>query len=217
MPNIIGWGVTNYASDFYICTGDLRIWSYTVFWAILSVIVPVGVSFYAYLHIYLRVRASQSGRNLIAGKRRVNPDPTKNPGKRSSFMAEELTLIKALFKIFLIFLASWFPLAALFSFRSILHAPNWLNLLALLLAHGNSATNSLIYFWMTDHSTVSRSALRRKLRKICPRLFGALGDNETETSRYSTARFRRGESLYGDTPDSAPEKPVKDFAGTNHS
>lgn len=184
MPNHIGWGTTNYASSFYLCTSELRLWSYTMFWATLGVVVPISGTFYAYLGIYLRVRVSQSGRSLLTGtRRRASAD-----GSTVAFVVEEIALLKALFRIFVIFLVSWFPFAVLVALHTITDTPRWLNLYALLLAHGNSAINSLVYFWMTQNGNTTLLAFGRTVQRRCP-YFGDFEDERTSNlSRESTIR-----------------------------
>ncbi|XP_055354300.1 melatonin receptor type 1B-B-like [Paramacrobiotus metropolitanus] len=190
-PQLMGWGVVNYTPDFYICTADLRRWTYSLFWAVCSVIIPTSICFYAYLQIYLRIRNSTSGRHLIAGRRKAtNTGATNNRHASISGLAEEIRLIKALFRIFVIFLVSWTPLGLLFSFRSIYQAPKWLNLAALMLAHGNSATNAMVYFFMTDHIYTSVAAIRRVARKCCP------GSAAATLDEHSISIFRRNSSLH---------------------
>ncbi|XP_055337133.1 alpha-1A adrenergic receptor-like [Paramacrobiotus metropolitanus] len=144
LPNVLGWGHTSYSGDLYLCTAELGLWSYSVFYGMSAILVPIGISFYAYLKIYLRVRRSRAGRRHLTGNKNQMPtsaaigadsDPVSynpkaqviHPKTRVSGVQGEMKLLQALFKMFTIFLASW-----------------------LLIAHGSSATNSVVYFWMTD-------------------------------------------------------------------
>lgn len=143
IPNHLGWGGVYYDENYFICWLDLRIWSYSFFYACVSVLLPIGFCFYAYCQIYLTIRSSKLSRNMIVNKK---GESDVEKAARSAWQ-QEIMLVKTLFRIFVIFLLSWGPVAVLFCFNKSIYPPRWLNLLAILMAHGNSATNSLVYYF----------------------------------------------------------------------
>ncbi|XP_055330318.1 alpha-1A adrenergic receptor-like isoform X2 [Paramacrobiotus metropolitanus] len=180
LPNFIGWGHTSYSGDLYLCTAELGLWSYSVFYGMSAILVPIGISFYAYLKIYLRVRRSRAGRRHLTGNKSTtmpsaitDSDPVTNNPKTQivtkaavSNVQEEMKLLKALFKVFIMFLASWLMIGIFFVARAWVYFPKWYSYVGLILAHGSSATNSVVYFWMTDLMQTTKNGYIRLWKQV---------------------------------------------------
>ncbi|XP_055355458.1 melatonin receptor type 1B-A-like [Paramacrobiotus metropolitanus] len=171
-PNYLGWGRTGYTADLNLCTSELHLQSYSIFFGILAVIIPINISFYAYMQIYRRIRISRAGRRILVSHSRASTnssaDPTAPgiiPPMQLRAIRDEIQLAKALFKVFILFLLSWMPLGLFFILRSSVTFPKWYNFMGLILAHGSSATNSVIYFWMTDLLRTTKEGYRRLIRR----------------------------------------------------
>ncbi|OQV19892.1 hypothetical protein BV898_06160 [Hypsibius exemplaris] len=165
LPNHVGWGEAYYDENFFLCWLDLRLWSYSFFYAFVSVIIPIGFCFFAYFRIYLTIRKTTLSRNLITQAPSRKNESEADRIARSAWR-EEIMLVKTLFKLFLVFIVSWGPVAVLFIFNKTIDAPRWVNLLAILMAHGNSATNSLLYYWLNGHWKTTVRSARTHLSKV---------------------------------------------------
>ncbi|GAU96531.1 hypothetical protein RvY_07962 [Ramazzottius varieornatus] len=152
LGNHVGWGSTYYDENYFLCWLDLRLWSYSFFYAVVSVLVPISFCFFAYFQIYLTIRRTKLSRSLITKKR-------ADSATEHSAWVQEIMLVKTLFRLFVIFLLSWGPIAVLFCLNKAIDPPRWVNLIAIMMAHGNSATNSVVYYWMNGHwGTTVKSA-----------------------------------------------------------
>ena len=143
IPLQVGWGASYFDENFFLCWLDLRLWSYSFFYAVVSVIVPISFCFFAYFQIYLTIRQTKQSRNLITQRKKVTE---AEQAERSAWM-QEIMLVRTLFKIFIIFLISWGPIAVLFCLNKVINPPRYVDLIAIMMAHGNSATNSVVYYW----------------------------------------------------------------------
>ncbi|XP_055345093.1 alpha-1A adrenergic receptor-like [Paramacrobiotus metropolitanus] len=187
LPNLIGWGVTAYSDDLYLCTTELHVWSYSIFFGSWAILIPILISFYAYVQIYLRVRNSRAVRRRAVAPSRSsgNSHPGSVPDPAGSFRTE-MALLKALFNVFLIFLVSWILIGFFFVGRAWIAFPKTYNFVALVLSHGSSATNSAIYFWMTDTLQITRQGCRRLWRGMWAEpALPASGFGKTGNSRHT--------------------------------
>jgi len=93
-------------------------------------------------------------------------------------LIDELHLIKASFKIFLIFLIFWTPVVIIILFfrHPSYHVPQWVYLYAALLAHSNSTCNFFVYYR-------ENKAFRRALSRLVPSLERSLSSTTTPKSR----------------------------------
>ncbi|GAU92456.1 hypothetical protein RvY_04534 [Ramazzottius varieornatus] len=68
--------------------------------------------------------------------------------RRSRTFQQELTLVRTLFRSFAVFLVAWLPLAILLMLAPVIDVvlPSWVYLLTVFLAHGSTATNSVLYY-----------------------------------------------------------------------
>lgn len=79
-------------------------------------------------------------------------------------LVEEFHLIKASFKIFLIFFVFWTPgMVSVLILRNESWVPDWLFLYAALLAHSNSTFNYFVYY---THNRAFRKSLGNLLRRF---------------------------------------------------
>ncbi|XP_055337759.1 melatonin receptor type 1B-A-like [Paramacrobiotus metropolitanus] len=76
MPNHLGWGENSYVEQFYLCTRETNLWTYSTFFAVVGIVLPIAISFFAYFNIYLLVRRTKSARNIIIKMRNPKPPTT---------------------------------------------------------------------------------------------------------------------------------------------
>ncbi|XP_055353578.1 adenosine receptor A1-like isoform X2 [Paramacrobiotus metropolitanus] len=211
LPNHIGWGDIYYDENFFLCWLDLRLWSYSFFYASYSVLIPIGFSFYAYFNIYWTIRSTNLSRKLITKSSSKGENDTEKQA-RSAWL-EEVMLVKTLFRLFVIFLISWGPVAVLFCFNKLIHPPRWINLLAIMMAHGNSATNSVVYYWLNGHASATLRSARTRISKkrgdVYPLKGKATGVTMTRASDVSRGESR-AETKIGESQ--APGTPVRKAA-----
>ncbi|OWA53587.1 hypothetical protein BV898_18008 [Hypsibius exemplaris] len=176
LPNQTGWGDTRFSTVFYVCTFANHVHSYALFYIGVGVCLPVAGSFFCYLGIYLKVRNSSLVRNRILMKRETdaesstqtnNPsavgsktrpsvDPIKNSNQQKQRQSlrefhKNVRVAKALFRVFVIFLIMWLPVAVLILMGQGTRVhPVWY-ILTVLMAHGNSSINCLVYALSLDH------------------------------------------------------------------
>lgn len=142
LPNHIGWGTVRYSSHFQFCTFDSDNQLYSYFYASFF-LVSIIVTAIFYLKIYLTVRKSNLPRQLIVGKKGRSPDEMN--------LVDEMRLMKASFKIFVVFLIFWAPVTILIlsPFKELF--PNWVYLYAALAAHSNSTLN-VVFYWFDNET-----------------------------------------------------------------
>ena len=83
----------------------------------------------------------------------VDPKPGRTQASRisktkSQAFQQELTLVRTLFRSFAVFLVAWLPLAILLMLAPVIGVvlPSWVYLFTVFLAHGSTATNSVLYY-----------------------------------------------------------------------
>ncbi|OQV15374.1 putative Melatonin receptor type 1A [Hypsibius exemplaris] len=177
MPTHAGWTDTRFSNNFFVCTFN-HLHIYTYFYAGVGISIPLGVIFLCYLGIYLKVHRSSLVRRIILNDGQVNaaarktslhppelllPKPDRRQkiltmsrifrAKRASnkMFRANVRVARALFRVFLIFLIMWTPMTVVLLLRlgTRIHVAWYL--LALLLAHGNSCLNCVIYALALDH------------------------------------------------------------------
>lgn len=153
-PNYFGWGSIQYSSHFQFCTfdSDHKIFSY--YYASFFLI-SILVTAIFYLKMYLTIRKTCLPRQLIVRKQNRRSCNEIN-------LADELRLVKASFKIFIVFLIFWAPVTVILlaphSYKQVI--PKWMYLYAALAAHSNSTVNAFIYWFDND-------SFRSAMEKIC--------------------------------------------------
>lgn len=110
---------------------------------------------------YIRVRGTWAGRRLVAGRQQNINESADNCA--TTALRQEIQLLNDLLNVFTIFLISWLPLRLFFVGRSSITFPRFAGLL---LAHGSCATDSVIYFWLTDLVQTTSKAHSRILGRF---------------------------------------------------
>ncbi|OQV16753.1 putative Melatonin receptor type 1B-B [Hypsibius exemplaris] len=136
LPNHVGWGDKRFSVVFFVCTFANHVHSYAVFFIGLGVLVPVGASFLAYLGIYCKVRHSALVQRRANRRSMERTLRAEHRAKRRAFR-ENVRVAQALFRVFLVFILMWLPVAVV--------------ILTVLLAHGNSSINCVVYAASIDH------------------------------------------------------------------
>ncbi|XP_055350380.1 melatonin receptor type 1B-B-like [Paramacrobiotus metropolitanus] len=174
MPNHLGWGMNRFNVDYYICTFDIVTHSYAIFYIIMGVVVPLVGVLYGYTSIFLKVRSVKTqlrqhqsavlgngaAHPAAAGEQRgslplepladekghaaTNGKSMRRP-KRPGFTQDDVKLAKTLFAAFLVFLICWLLFALFVLAHQPEPVPGWLYVLAIVMAHGNSAVNPILY------------------------------------------------------------------------
>ncbi|XP_070572064.1 melatonin receptor type 1B-B-like [Ptychodera flava] len=137
LPNFLGWGGHVYDHKTMVCTYERTAsYSYTLFFLTLSVFLPLSVVCFCYLKVYLLVRTQ---RHRIASLQ-VQFGADEYHVKR-----KDIQLLKTFFAIFIVFFICWGPYAVivLVDFEDVL--PQWLHIIIITMAHGNSSLNSVLY------------------------------------------------------------------------
>ncbi|GAU95472.1 hypothetical protein RvY_07084 [Ramazzottius varieornatus] len=114
----------------------------------LGVLVPIAASFLAYLGIYLKVRHSTLVRKRISSRQadhKLSKAQRARLHVKQRVFHEDVKVAHALFRVFVIFLLMWLPVAVLIVMgRGTEVSPVWY-ILTILLAHGNSSINCVVY------------------------------------------------------------------------
>ncbi|XP_055342808.1 melatonin receptor type 1B-B-like [Paramacrobiotus metropolitanus] len=175
IPNHLGWGKNRFNADYYLCTFDIVTHSYAIFYIIMGVLVPLVGVLYGYTCIFLKVRSVKTqlrqhqqavltapAANASQGHPTERRDsfPEKSPPdaekatatehrlrrpKRPGFTQDDVKLAKTLFAAFLVFLICWLFFALFVLAHQPSPIPGWLYVLAIVMAHGNSAVNPILY------------------------------------------------------------------------
>ncbi|OQV25494.1 Uncharacterized protein C18orf8 [Hypsibius exemplaris] len=171
LPNHIGWGMNHFSENYYLCTFDVDSHHFAIFYVFLAMVVPLGGVLFGYTLIFLKVRNVRTTirrhkeKILVAmtttipivdqpaiahdqakvppngsGPRRSTIRPTTSVVKR-----DDVTLAKTMFLAFAIFFVSWTPFALLVIANNPKAVPGWVYIVAIVLGHGNSAVNPILY------------------------------------------------------------------------
>jgi 7 transmembrane receptor (rhodopsin family) len=154
LPTHLGWGDKRFSVVFFVCTFANHVHSYAMFYIGLGVLFPIGASFGAYLGIYLKVRNSTLFHRRINSrsmdKVQSKNDRAKHRASRRMFR-ENVRVAQALFRVFLIFVIMWLPVAILILMGKGTQVPHVWYILTILLAHGNSSINCIVYAASIEH------------------------------------------------------------------
>ncbi|GAU96937.1 hypothetical protein RvY_08304 [Ramazzottius varieornatus] len=161
LPNHLGWGHNGYAEQFYLCTREMTMWSYSTFYSAVGIVLPLAISFYSYCRIYALVRNTTQARNKITS---AQPSQAGIEVTKGQFRAE-LQLVKTLFRSFAVCCVAWMPLAILLVLpASVSGIPAWVYLATVFLSHGSTATNAILYFCTNDSFKKGLKTFVRKVR-----------------------------------------------------
>ncbi|GAU95237.1 hypothetical protein RvY_06886 [Ramazzottius varieornatus] len=154
MPNHIGWGDTRFSEVFFVCTFANHVHSFALFYILVGVMIPVSVSCAAYIGIFKRVRTSNLVRNRILNAAEAGK-PQKGPSKDAKMTLGEfhrnVRVARVLFRVFVIFIVMWVPVAVLILMGMGKQVDYVWYILTVLLAHGNSSVNCVVYALSLDH------------------------------------------------------------------
>lgn len=142
---------------------DTDEYSYAMFYAA-ALSSAIIVAFTFYLKIYLVIRKSKLSKSLILGTKKYKSCPNEMK-KEKKILNDEIKILKATFKIFVLFVVAWSPAAILLFLSMGDKIAPWLYLYAGMLSHINSTMNFLVYFF---GNRVFQNALRECLAKIFP-------------------------------------------------
>ncbi|XP_055342637.1 melatonin receptor type 1A-like [Paramacrobiotus metropolitanus] len=149
LPNHVGWGMSRFQSDYYLCSFDMELHSYAIFYIITGVVIPLLGVLVGYAGIFRRVRTVRTQMKLYKSGSISEPGKQTRP-RHSDFTQDDIKLVKTLFEAFAVFLACW----ALFAILVLAHqprsVPGWVYVIAIIMAHGNSAVNPVIYGMSND-------------------------------------------------------------------
>ena len=115
--------------------------------------IPVSVSCAAYVGIFRRVRNSNLVRNRILNDQ---DKPANKPSSKEGRMNlrefhRNVRIARALFRVFVIFLIMWVPVAVLILMGQGKQVNYVWYILTVLLAHGNSSVNCVVYALSLEH------------------------------------------------------------------
>lgn len=147
LPNHIGWGDNRFSVVFYVCTFANHVHSYAVFYIGVGVCIPISITFFAYLGIYLKVKDSNLVRNrlLSGGERVVSREERAMKKLNRRIFRQNVKVARVLFRVYVIFLVMWLPVAVIILLgKGLAISPVWY-ILTILLAHGNSSINCIVY------------------------------------------------------------------------
>ncbi|OWA51758.1 putative Melatonin receptor type 1A [Hypsibius exemplaris] len=158
MPNHIGWGRNRFNEEYYLCSFDMVVHSYSVFYIMTGVIIPLVGVLFGYTAIFLKVRsvklqirqhqkslARKKSSVLHAGKGDGAAHLHKKRSQKAGFTVDDVKLAKTLFAAFLVFLICWLPFSLFVLAHEPAAIPRWVYVLAIIMAHGNSAVNPILY------------------------------------------------------------------------
>ncbi|GAU92524.1 hypothetical protein RvY_04595 [Ramazzottius varieornatus] len=180
LPNHTGWGMDRFNHDYYLCTFDIVVHSYAIFYIMMGVIIPLIGVLFGYTSIFIKVRGVRSKLRQHRMKQLVQPasGPTDRGSKlvptqstsmnensaseiqeartalagrrtrrppKADFKSEDVKLAKTLFAAFLVFFLCWLPFALFVLAHQPKEIPGWMYVLAIIMAHGNSAVNPILY------------------------------------------------------------------------
>uniref|UniRef100_A0A915HHD4 G-protein coupled receptors family 1 profile domain-containing protein n=1 Tax=Romanomermis culicivorax TaxID=13658 RepID=A0A915HHD4_ROMCU len=182
IPNQLGWGSTHFSKILFVCTIDTESFSYKIFYACIC-LMSIVISFVFYSKIYLILRGTTLAKSLVT-KQNIN---RKGNGKQSC-LEDEIKMIKATFKIFVLFFVCWSPVTVLL-FADLGDAvPLWAYLYSGLLAHANSTLNFFVYYLQNDNFTNSFKEFLHGSRRSLTSNFKILGDTFNNFGRVRLVR-----------------------------
>ncbi|XP_055327398.1 melatonin receptor type 1B-like [Paramacrobiotus metropolitanus] len=152
LPNHVGWGDNRFSEVFYVCTFANHVHSYALFYIGVGVCIPITLSFLAYLGIYRKVKDSNLVRHrLLSGAVKRTRAERVHRKQRQRLFRQNVKMAQALFRVYIIFVVMWLPVAVVILLgRGKDVDPVWY-ILTILLAHGNSSINCIVYGASIDH------------------------------------------------------------------
>ncbi|XP_014681093.1 PREDICTED: tyramine receptor Ser-2-like [Priapulus caudatus] len=193
IPTTLGWGSNGYDEKAMICLYDRTYeYSYTLFFAITSVFIPIGIVFICYLKIFLFVRAKKKELRLAE-----NAGTTPTTARNSKAQRDEIRLARTLFIIFIAFFICWGSYAFLVVFDIYDKAPKIWHAISIELAHATSSGVNFILYGATNAQF--RNAYKQIL---CPRRAQVAPSSmvtHTEGITMQKARFSNYRAATGET------------------
>ncbi|OWA51757.1 putative Melatonin receptor type 1A [Hypsibius exemplaris] len=159
MPNHIGWGQNRFNQEYYLCSFDMVTHTYGIFYIMTGVIIPLVGVLFGYTAIFLKVRSVKmqirQHQKSLATKTTTTETTTgvndaaaevkKKRPQKPGFTVDDVKLAKTLFAAFLVFLICWLPFALFVLAHEPDAIPRWIYVIAIIMAHGNSAVNPILY------------------------------------------------------------------------
>ena len=137
LPNFLNWGKHGFDSKAYFCSYDYEAnYSYTLYFIILAICIPIILVTYCYIRIISFVNKSKQKLKTTM--------MSQNSISGGKVRTTDIRLLKSVATIWLVFTVMWAPYG-IFILLSPKHPPLWTYLLTVILAHANSSINSLIY------------------------------------------------------------------------
>ena len=172
MPNFFGWGDHVFDDKAQGCFWDRTAdYSYTLFFVIVGVCIPVILISICYVLIFLHVRASKRKVRAMNGAELDQAAAAKE--KR-----ESMKLVRTLFMIFIVFATCWSPYAILVVVDRWDRFPGEAYMFAALSAHANSSLNFIVYGATNRHfrkGYMQLLGIQHIITKLCP---GGVQDTE---------------------------------------
>ncbi|OWA50266.1 putative Melatonin receptor type 1A [Hypsibius exemplaris] len=206
MPNHIGWGHNRFSIYHYVCSFDMVTSSYAIFFVVTGVLIPLMGVLFGYTAIYLKVRAVklQMQRHKAAranptagmmraddgGKKKVAAVKKERP-KRPGFTREDVSLAKTMFMAFFVFVACWILEAVIVLGDLAADAPEWVNILSVVTAHGNSALNPILYGLTNENFRQGyRTVIGLNCRSVDPAGLKGTSGQKSKSGTFDTSRDR---------------------------
>lgn len=164
-PNYVGWGSSKFSTGYQMCTRDMEVQSYSVFFGSMM-LSTIGVTFIFYCKIYQTTKKSYLSVKIITGHQnnRDHMEQQDHAVHRCSVtFFNELKLAKTSFKIFVVFVIFWMPsvILTLIGIRDFV--PTAVYLYSLLMAHSNSTLNFFVYY---IDNAIFRGGFNSLLRRV---------------------------------------------------
>ncbi|XP_066264203.1 melatonin receptor type 1A-like [Branchiostoma lanceolatum] len=141
LPLLLGWGQHSYDIKTMGCTYDrTHTFSYTLFLVIAGIALPLVVVVGCYSKIFYHVHQSK----VRVAVHLANPKGNMN----NNLNYEEIRLIKTLLAVCVAFYVCWLPYAVVVLADFNDHWPRAVHFLAIVMAHGSSSINCLVYGFM---------------------------------------------------------------------
>lgn len=145
LPTTLGWGANGYDKKAMICLYDrLYDHSYTVFFAVTSVFIPITIVFYCYLNIFLYVRAKK--KQIVMALQSGSKESTH----AARAQRDEIRLARTLFIIFVVFFICWGSYAMTVVFDLYDRAPKIWHAISIEIAHATSSGINFILYGVTN-------------------------------------------------------------------
>ncbi|XP_002737093.1 melatonin receptor type 1B-like [Saccoglossus kowalevskii] len=157
LPNFLGWGGHAYDSKSMVCTYDRTAdYGYTIFFILMAICFPIVVVALSYTSVYIFVRRQK--KRVMERMASSAADSTKK------FKKTDMQLIKTLFTIFVVFLVCWGPYAIIVLVDYKDRLPAIVHSCVIILAHGNSSLNSVLYGILNKQF---RKSYKKVLKRMC--------------------------------------------------